>query len=248
MTPDILATLYRTYPSYCPFWYNLKKINLVFRPLMSFKAENIIIPIQHASLYGILAIPKHAKGIILFVHGSGSSRLSIRNQQVASYLNSNQLATLLFDLLTEEEDIIDAKTAEFRFNISFLAARLIEVTKWCLDQPIIKSFGIGYFGASTGAAAALIAAATQSTLIKAIVSRGGRPDLAQASLPMVKTPTLLIVGENDEVVIELNQLALKQLYCPHQLKIIKHATHLFEEPGTLKEVAQLANTWFLTYL
>lgn len=199
-------------------------------------------------LDGLLYIPKQASGLVLFVHGSGSSRFSTRNQLVARCLNEANLATLLFDLLTPEEDHLDKLTREFRFNIRLLAARLVEVTKWCQTQPALHSLNIGYFGASTGGAAALVAAATLPDAVHAVVSRGGRPDLAVESLSHVLAPTLLIVGGLDEGVIELNQSAMSRMMCMKQLEIVPGATHLFEEPGTLNEVARLAKTWFVCYL
>lgn len=207
----------------------------------------ITLPLPDAKLNGLVYIPTDALGLVLFVHGSGSSRLSVRNQHVAHALNKAKLATLLFDLFTPEEDQIDSQTAELRFNIDFLATRLINTTQWCLKE-ITPSLPIGYFGASTGGGAALVAAAQLENIIKAVVSRGGRPDLAQASLPLVKAPTLLIVGGNDSPVIEMNQSAQSQMQCTTELKIIPGATHLFEEPGALDEVARLAKTWFLRYL
>ncbi|WED44458.1 dienelactone hydrolase family protein [Legionella cardiaca] len=197
-------------------------------------------------LNGILYIPQNAVGIVLFAHGSGSSRFSVRNQFVAHALNKAQLATLLFDLLTPEEEALDLRTREFRFNIHFLANRLIDATNWCSEQNF--NLHLGYFGASTGAAAALIAAANKKELIKAVVSRGGRPDLAQESLADVKAPTLLIVGSHDEIVITMNESAFSELKCIKQLEIVSGATHLFEEPGTLGEVARLAKDWFVQYL
>lgn len=208
----------------------------------------ITIPSDGVTLSGTLTIPQNAKGIVLFAHGSGSSRHSNRNQYVAQALNKEKLATLLFDLLTPEEEIIDNRTRELRFNIPFLASRLIDATHWCLKNQSIQHLKIGYFGASTGGGAALVAAATETKTIKAIVSRGGRPDLAGDSLLYVKAPTLLIVGGNDEVVIELNEMAMTQMNCPKRLEIVPGATHLFEEPGTLTQVAALAGSWFIRYL
>lgn len=210
--------------------------------------QEIRIPIQGAHLEGLLTIPEKSKGLVLFVHGSGSSRLSRRNLFVASVLNKAQLATLLFDLLTPEEEVVDDQTAELRFNIGFLAERLMAATSWCQKQSGLKVLPIGYFGASTGGGAALMAAAKQPKLIKAVVSRGGRPDLALEDLPAVKAPTLLIVGGNDDVVIGMNQTALEALKCAKKLEIVPGATHLFEEPGTLNIVADLARDWFVQYL
>lgn len=208
----------------------------------------IAIPSGINQLDGLLYIPKQASGLVLFVHGSGSSRLSTRNQFVARSLNEANLATLLFDLLTPEEDRIDNLTREFRFDIGLLAARLIDVTKWCQTQPALHPLKIGYFGASTGGGAALVAAATLPDAVHAVVSRGGRPDLAAESLSQVLAPTLLIVGGLDDVVIELNQSAMSQMKCMKQLEIVPGATHLFEEPGALDEVARLAKAWFVSYL
>lgn len=209
---------------------------------------DIKIPCNSIHLNGILQIPKNANGIVLFVHGSGSSRFSIRNQHVASVLNKANIATLLFDLLTPDEEEVDEFTREHRFNIELLASRLIAVTDWILQQSKTNYLSIGYFGASTGAGAALLAAAQRQNDIKAVVSRGGRPDLAKEALSRVKAPTLLIVGSHDEVVIEMNQNAMKEMHCTKKLEIVSGATHLFEEAGTLDEVARLAKDWFLQYL
>lgn len=208
----------------------------------------VAIPSGAVSLDGLLYIPKEAYGIVLFVHGSGSSRFSVRNQHVAGILNNAKLATLLFDLLTPEEEQIDTHTSEFRFDIEFLASRLIDVTNWCLKQLVTYKLMISYFGASTGGGAALVAAAKESKIVKAVVSRGGRPDLADESLPLVKAPTLLIVGGNDGPVIEMNQAAISKMRCIKKIEIVPGATHLFEEPGTLDEVARLAKAWFAQYL
>ena len=208
----------------------------------------VTIPSGQVYLDGLLYIPKDPSGLVLFVHGSGSSRFSVRNQYVARVLNKAGLATLLFDLFTPDEDVIDSQTRQFRFDIGFLATRLIDVTKWCLKQPMLRSLRTGYFGASTGGGAALVAAATEPDLIHAVVSRGGRPDLAGDDLPLVEAPTLLIVGGNDEVVSQLNNEAMKRLNCIKKMDIIPGATHLFEEPGTLDEVARIAKNWFVNYL
>ncbi|QDP71937.1 alpha/beta hydrolase [Legionella israelensis] len=210
--------------------------------------HSIHIPTGDAELAGILYIPKEAKGMVLFVHGSGSSRLSKRNQHVAKVLNEGNLATLLFDLLTPQEEDIDIYTREFRFDIPFLASRLVDTTQWCLKEFSQQPLSIGYFGSSTGGGAALVAAAKETDTIKAVVSRGGRPDLAGESLPKVKAPTLLIVGGQDETVIEMNKAAKSEMTCPVSLEIVPGATHLFEEPGTLDEVARLAREWFLKHL
>jgi dienelactone hydrolase len=208
------------------------------------KEEMVLIPINSISLEGNLFIPQKVKGIVIFAHGSGSSRLSPRNAFVAKEIQKAGLGTLLFDLLTKEEDQI----YENRFDIPLLAERLKAVTNWLLDQAQAKNCKLGYFGASTGAAAALIAAADLGKEIKAVVSRGGRPDLALDILPKVIAPTLLIVGGYDDVVIELNQRAFEQLKTIKKLEIVPGATHLFEEPGTLEQVADLAAKWFKKYL
>jgi pimeloyl-ACP methyl ester carboxylesterase len=197
---------------------------------------------------GDLRIPSAAEGIVVFAHGSGSGRHSPRNQFVADVLVSTGMATLLIDLLTEDEEIIDRRTAELRFDIPLLAERLGGVTDWLAGDPSTAGLSIGYFGASTGAAAALIAAADRPQLVRAIVSRGGRPDLAGPVLRRVGQPTLLIVGGEDDVVIHLNRQALQELGGIKQLVIIPGATHLFEESGALDQVAALASEWFRRYL
>jgi putative phosphoribosyl transferase len=199
---------------------------------------------QH--LDGLLEIPPDPIGIVLFAHGSGSSRLSPRNQYVAAQLQKSRIATLLFDLLTPGEETIDNATAEIRFNIPLLAARLALTTRWVMEQQ--PTLSIGYFGASTGAAAALVAAAEMRSAIRAVVSRGGRPDLAKNALPKVVSPTLLIVGSQDLAVITLNELALEQLRCTKKMQIIEGATHLFEEKGKMEEVTKAALAWFQKYL
>ena len=211
--------------------------------------SEIRIPINSITLEGNLIIPEGAKGIVVFAHGSGSSRHSSRNQYVARELQKEGLGTLLFDLLTADEERIDMVTAHLRFDIDLLANRLVDVTNWLLNNPDTEYLNIGYFGASTGAAAALIAAKEHSNSVKAVVSRGGRPDLAEKALPGVKAPTLLIVGGEDFQVIDMNQWAFDRLTVKEkQLKIVPGATHLFEEPGTLEEVAYLAGEWFKRYL
>lgn len=216
---------------------------------IKFDQENEVnIAIGKNIIHGLLHIPKGTKGIVLFAHGSGSGRNSPRNQFVASFLREGNLATLLMDLLTEEEEEIDLITRHLRFDIPFLAERLGAVTEWLGLWEETKSLKIGYFGSSTGAAAALVTAAEQEDRIQAVVSRGGRPDLAASSLKVVKAPTLLIVGGDDYGVIELNEQALKEITAEKKLEIVPHATHLFEEPGTLEQVAQLAREWFVKYL
>lgn len=203
---------------------------------------------NHNIIEGNLTLPTNAKGVVIFAHGSGSSRHSPRNKYVAQVLNDADIATLLIDLLTQKEDKIDNITREHRFNIKLLAKRLLSATDWILQSARYKNLKIGYFGASTGAAAALVAAAERASRVYAIVSRGGRPDLAGSEiLNRIEAPTLLIVGENDKQVIELNEMALKQLTKIEKKKkivIIPRATHLFEEPGTLEEVARVASGWF----
>jgi putative phosphoribosyl transferase len=197
------------------------------------------------TLEGTLDLPNEAPGIVLFAHGSGSSRHSPRNRYVAGVLQSKGMATLLFDLLTSDEDYFDQRTAQLRFDIPLLAKRLSGATRWVMRQPETQALPVGYFGASTGAAAALVAAAQLPGAVAAVVSRGGRPDLAGEALGSVLAPTLLIVGGNDEAVIELNREALSKLRCsPKKLVLIPGATHLFEEPGTLEEVARIAAEWF----
>ena len=198
----------------------------------------------HAVLSGNLTIPDGAVALVLFAHGSGSSRRSPRNQFVARKLNDAGLATLLFDLLTQEEEATDMHTREHRFNIGLLAERLVHATRWAKQQEETRDLRIGYFGSSTGGAAALAAAAEIPQDVAAVVSRGGRPDLAGDALPKVQAPTLLIVGGNDDIVIELNEMARDQMRCEVKLEIVAGATHLFEEPGALEKVAKLASDWF----
>ncbi|MFT4060329.1 MAG: dienelactone hydrolase family protein [Legionella sp.] len=210
--------------------------------------HSITIPSGNVTLDGILYFPEEVRGLVLFVHGSGSSRFSVRNQYVAKVLNDAHLSTLLFDLFTPDEDAIDSCTRQFRFDIEFLASRLLDATQWCLGQEQLSSLSIGYFGASTGGGAALVAAALKPDFVYAVVSRGGRPDLAGESLTHVLAPTLLIIGGNDEVVIQMNKEAMSQLNCIKKMEIVPGATHLFEEPGTLDEATKLAKNWFVKYL
>jgi len=209
--------------------------------------EEVFIQAGPATLAGNLSIPDDAAALVLFVHGSGSSRHSPRNQFVARRLNRSGLGTLLFDLLTPQEELVDSRTAEHRFNIGLLAERLVHATNWAKQQQPARNLRIGYFGSSTGAAAALVAAAQLPDDVGAIVSRGGRPDLAGEFLPKVKAPTLLIVGGEDDVVIELNEKARAQMRGEVKIEIVPGATHLFEEPGTLERVADLASDWFLLH-
>jgi putative phosphoribosyl transferase len=200
------------------------------------------------TLEGNLILPAGARGVVLFAHGSGSSRLSPRNRYVARLLNEGKLATLLIDLLTPDEAVIDLQSAHLRFDIRLLAERLIGATDWLTQYPDSRHLRVGYFGASTGAAAALVAAAERARVVGAIVSRGGRPDLAGPALARVQAPTLLIVGGDDTPVIELNRQAFTQLRGEKRLAIIPGATHLFEEPGALEQVAWLAREWLERYL
>jgi putative phosphoribosyl transferase len=209
------------------------------------RVRSVRIPAGKVLLEGELAWPEGAVGLVLFAHGSGSSRKSPRNQSVARDLRKTGLATLLFDLLTPAEDAIDRETSHLRFDIGMLSQRLIAATIWAAREK--PDLPIGYFGASTGAAAALVAAAGFGDTLKAVVSRGGRPDLAGAALPHVRAATLLLVGSRDPQVLELNRSAVEVLRCPKQLILVPGATHLFEEPGTLEEVARLAAAWFLRH-
>jgi len=207
-------------------------------------SEKIVgIPINAALLEGSLVVPEHAQGLVIFAHGSGSSRFSPRNNFVATILQQADIATLLVDLLTQEED----QSYETRFDIDLLTERLLLATCWLQNQPQTKKLAFGYFGASTGAAAALRAAAANTT-IRAVVSRGGRPDMAAEALAQVQSPTLLIVGGNDSLVLKLNRQALAALQGTKRLVVIPGATHLFEESGALEEVARLATQWFKRYL
>jgi pimeloyl-ACP methyl ester carboxylesterase len=210
--------------------------------------ETIEIPVRGVALEAAVDIPESAQGLVLFVHGSGSSRHSPRNRYVAGELQGAGLATVLVDLLTEAEEQFDARNAQLRFDIGLLAVRVIALVDWLTGHEPTAGLSVGLFGASTGAAAALIAAAERPAAVMAVVSRGGRPDLADGYLEWVRQPTLLIVGERDEVVIELNQRALERLGGEARLEIVPGATHLFEEPGALEHVARLARDWFVRHL
>jgi putative phosphoribosyl transferase len=211
--------------------------------------REVRIPAGDAWLYGDLCVPVQACGIVLFAHGSGSGRHSARNRQVAQRLQRAGIATLLFDLLTVQEEQVDLQTREHRFDIPLLTRRMQEATAWASAQPELSNLPIGFFGASTGSAAALIAAARLGEKISALVSRGGRPDLAgPAALAAVTAPTLLIVGGADHGVIELNQQACDRLTCEKRLTIVPGATHLFEEPGALEQVSQMAALWFTRHM
>ena len=215
---------------------------------MTHQETKVKIPISSVVVEGNLTMPPGSKGIVLFAHGSGSSRFSPRNQYVAKEFSKAKIGTLLFDLLTSKEEEQDMFTAEYRFNIDLLAERLIGATEWLRKDLREKRYTFGYFGASTGAAAALIAAAKLPNDILAVVSRGGRPDLAAGYLPQVVAPTLLLVGGLDTEVIKLNRQAMAQMTTEKKLVIIPGATHLFEEPGKLEEVAKASKDWFLNYL
>jgi dienelactone hydrolase len=215
---------------------------------VSIRKESLQIPVAGAVLGADVAAPGHARGVVVFAHGSGSSRHSPRNRYVAAELQNAGLATVLADLLTSAEEEHDARTAELRFNIALLAARVAALADWVAADERTAGLGIGLFGASTGAAAALVAAAERPEIVQAVVSRGGRPDLAGKSLGAVRQPTLLIVGGADTVVIELNRQAMEQLAGQARLEIVPGASHLFEEPGSLERVARLARNWFFLHL
>jgi dienelactone hydrolase len=210
--------------------------------------RTVTIEAQDAALRGDLDLAADVKGIVLFAHGSGSSRHSPRNRFVAEVLRNAGLGTLLMDLLTQAEEREDATSRRHRFDIDLLASRLTDAVDWLAAHPATSPLAIGTFGASTGAAAALIAAAERPALVKAVVSRGGRPDLAGEALPQVAAPTLLVVGGDDEVVLDLNSLAFARLRCEKRLEIVAGASHLFEEPGTLARAAELAADWFARHL
>ena len=215
---------------------------------MKIKSRPIYIQVDDSEIQGDLNIPEHSTALVVFAHGSGSSRHSPRNKFVAEVLNEGSIATLLIDLLTPDEEVVDMETRHLRFNIQLLASRLSSITNWMRTQSATERLHIGYFGASTGAAAALVAAAKHPEAVEAIVSRGGRPDLAGPRLINVHAPTLLIVGGNDPIVIQLNRQAAAELRVDYRLEIIPGAGHLFEEPGALEHVAELAREWFEDYL
>jgi len=210
--------------------------------------RGVIIDAGGVALEGDLAIPPAARGIVMFAHGSGSSRHSSRNRYVAAELRHGNLGTLLLDLLTPAEERVDEFTRQLRFDIRLLAERLIGAMRWLDSQDDTRGLPVGLFGASTGGGAALVAAARRPDRVGAVVSRGGRPDLAAEELPNVRAPSLLIVGGRDNVVIELNKQAMRQMKAPVRLEIVPGATHLFEEPGALEQVARLAREWFVRYL
>jgi len=210
--------------------------------------RSVTVTAGSVTLDATLAVPDGAHGVVLFAHGSGSSRHSPRNRYVAEELRTARLGTLLVDLLTPSEEVVDERTRALRFDIGLLADRLVGAIDWLGRHPTTRGLPVGLFGASTGAGAALVAASRVPDRVRAVVSRGGRPDLAGDALPHVRAPTLLIVGERDEVVIELNERAMARMSAPVQLAIVPNATHLFEEPGTLEVVARLARDWFAKYL
>lgn len=211
-------------------------------------AQPVEISVGVAALNGDLRLPRRARGLVIFAHGSGSSRFSARNRQVAEFLDGQGFATLLLDLLTPEEEAVDVRTRQYRFDIERLGPRVSAAADWAHRQTALRALAVGCFGASTGAAAALIGAADRPRTIRAVVSRGGRPDLAGVALPRVEAPTLLIVGGNDEPVIEMNREAMRQMRAHVELEIVPGATHLFEEAGTLEQVERLAAGWFARYL
>lgn len=210
--------------------------------------EQVLIDAGRVCLQGELDVPESAEAIVLFAHGSGSSRRSPRNQLVARFLRDGRLGTLLFDLLTEDEEAAERFTRHLRFDIPMLAGRVIAATDWLTNQPIARGRNLGYFGASTGAAAAIIAAAERPDAVGAVVSRGGRPDLAGEALGRIRQPTLLIVGGNDPHVMELNRQAFDEMICTKELSSVPGASHLFEEPGTLETAARMARDWFRLHL
>jgi pimeloyl-ACP methyl ester carboxylesterase len=210
--------------------------------------RDVTLDLGRLTLEGTLAVPPGARALVMFAHGSGSSRFSPRNRYVAAVLQDRKLATLLLDLLTTREEERDAITAEHRFDIELLSTRLVAAADWVLARPELHELPLGFFGSSTGAAAALIAAARRPDETYAVVSRGGRPDLAGSDLVFVRAPTLLIVGGDDEPILGLNHAALRQLRCEADLRIVPGATHLFAEPGKLAQVAELARAWFVAHL
>ena len=208
-----------------------------------FTPRSVRIRAGQALIEGDLVVPERPTGLVVFAHGSGSSRFSRRNRLVAQSLENGGFATLLMDLLTRDEEQIDARTGEYRFDIPLLGHRVVAALDWADGEPAVADLPVACFGASTGAAAALIAAASRPDWVRAVISRGGRPDLAAEALPLVAAPTLLIVGEHDDVVIQLNRAAMRRMHAPVQLEIVPGATHLFEEPGALEIVSQLALRW-----
>lgn len=212
------------------------------------RGQPVEIPVDELVLQGTLTVPEPSRGLVLFAHGTGSGRFSPRNRYVAGVLVQHGIATLLMDLLTAEEEAVDTRTGQLRFDVTLLAERVLAASRWLRTRAETAPLRVGYFGASTGAAAALLAAARRPDLVAAIVSRGGRPDLAAEALEAVRAPTLLIVGERDPVVLRLNREALERFRAPSRLEIVPGASHLFEEPGALEAVARLAREWFARYL
>jgi pimeloyl-ACP methyl ester carboxylesterase len=212
------------------------------------EAVVIRVPNGAGALEADLRIPERAKGLVVFAHGSGSSRYSRRNRAVSEFLDARGFATLLLDLLTHAEEVVDGQTRQHRFDIDLLGRRVVLATDWTEERDDLRSLPLGYFGASTGAAAAMIGAAARPAIVRAVVSRGGRPDLAASALPNVAAPTLLIVGGLDEPVIDMNREAMRRMKAKAALEIVPGATHLFEEPGTLEQVMELAASWFQTHL
>lgn len=215
---------------------------------MEIAERSVVVDAGGVELEGDLSVPFGARGLVMFAHGSGSSRHSLRNRYVADELREGNLATLLLDLLTPAEEQIDAQTRHLRFDICLLADRLIGAMRWLDTQDETRGLNVGLFGASTGGGAALVAAAHRPDRVDAIVSRGGRPDLAADDLTLVRAPTLLIVGGRDDVAIQLNDRAMQRMKAPAQLELVPGASHAFEEPGALEQVARLARGWFLRYL
>jgi putative phosphoribosyl transferase len=211
-------------------------------------SESVAIPVAGGQVGADLRVPDGATGLVIFAHGSGSSRFSRRNRNVAGFLEGCGLGTLLLDLLTRDEEAADVRTAEYRFDIERLGRRVVLATDWAQGRPDLRSLPVGYFGASTGAAAALVGAAERPSTVRAVVSRGGRPDLAARVLPAVKAPTLRIVGGADEPVIEMNREAMGRMSAEVALEIVPGATHLFEEPGAMERVMELATSWFRRWL
>lgn len=218
------------------------------RRIPDLEERSVTIPVGSTQLEGDLTLPQSARGLVIFAHGSGSGRHSPRNRFVARELTSSRLATLLLDLLTKEEEEIDLRTRALRFDIGLLAERLVAATEWAHAQAATRALRVGYFGASTGGGAALVAAALRPETVGAVVSRGGRPDLAGDALPAVRAPTLLIVGGDDEDVLELNRQAMAKMRASVELEVVPGASHLFEEPGTLDEVARLAREFLARHL
>ena len=210
--------------------------------------EAVRVEIGDVAIDGDLHVPDGASGLVIFAHGSGSSRFCGRNRAVAGVLEESRFGTFLLDLLTRDEETVDDRTREYRFDIDLLGRRVVGATDWAHLRPDLGRLPVAFFGASTGAAAALIAAAARPDIVHAVISRGGRPDLAEEALPNVQAPTLLIVGGDDEPVIEMNREAMRRMTAPMELKIIPGATHLFEEPGALEEVARLATVWCQRYV